>query len=1008
VVSDVTAAVLAGRSGVEFVELGVQRLRGLADPVRAYGIVAEGVVGWGSASMTTARSIVDAPRGATGLPSPRFEAGEERDRHISATASNIPGERQALPFVGRHGEMLRLRDWWESASDTRMVLVSGEAGVGKTRLAASFARELEQDGSPVFYGRAVASEGSSYEPVLGALRQLVLCADDEGIDALGETAVGALSRLVPELAERRPVVAARASAWGDVDRSWLLGAIAGCLAGPDGPPVLLVLDDLQWADRPALLLLARLLGPDMRARVLGTCRESPGASATPLNDFLAGLRRDDRPVQRISLGGLGAGDVADFVTALGSAELSETGRIFAANLQRRTAGNPFFVRETLRQLEESGAISVAGDTWISNERFEELGISEGVKVVVAQRLSILSEPTHHALRAAAVIGGEFDLDVLTTVLGRDVNDVIATMEEAIAAGLIQENPDRIDRFGFIHALVHEVLLAELSHSRRARLEWATAEATVALHEDELDERAAELAGHFVAGAAVGDPAKAVDWCLRAAAAGMNRFAYEEAIRYYEMALRVLTARGRAAGHQRADVLIALGRAANRAGDPERWRASCLEAASIARQVGDAERLARAAISYLGSLAQGPTDPAVVRLMDEAIEAVRTSVPTPAGQALLAELLARLSGYLTNMESERSARLADEAVVAARQVGDGRSLALALMYSTQSYALGREEHQARLREAARLAEEAGDLDIVLNANSNLMAAALIWTDRDEFDRRLAEYGRVASATGAPTFLVLSAIDHAGAAALDGHYEDSARQFRDARRRSERLGDPNLRRNIGAGLSPVNRELGRFPINAYRRDLADAATPWHEAGLIRMLCDTGERDEATERLDRLLARPQPLLTGFLRRYSLAVLSEAAEALGHTEAATLLLPWLRDELAVGEGVIVGPNCYLGAIRRYAGLLALTVGDPDAAVDDHEAALGVHERLRATGWAQRSRYDLARALHARDREGDRERAAQLIAEASASAGALGMPKLLEEIFAFEQGVDRAGHRGP
>jgi tetratricopeptide (TPR) repeat protein len=390
---------------------------------------------------------------------------------------------------------------------------------------------------------------------------------------------------------------------------------------------------------------------------------------------------------------------------------------------------------------------------------------------------------------------------------------------------------------------------------------------------------------------------------------------------------------------------------------------------------------------------------VVALLEEARDALLASALTEPQQRLLAELLARFNGYLTNMRPDRSAELAVEALETARRVGDGRSLALALIYSTQSYALDRAEYSSRLREAAQLAEEAGDVELVLVANSNLMAAALMWADRDEFDRRLAEYARVATALGTPTPLVLSAIDHAGAAAIDGRYDDARTQLLEALRRSERLGDPNLRRNVAAGMAPINRELGRLArrIDAYRRDASNGSHAWREAGLIWVLAEAGQFDEANGRLDALLVRPDELLAGFLRRYSLVVLAEAAGTLGHVDAAARLVPWLIDELASGECVILGPNTFFGSVRRYLGLLTLTLGRADDAVHHHEAALAIHERMRARGWAARSRYDLTRALLARGCPGDAERAAALADEARRAADELGMPKLLEEIAALE-----------
>ena len=925
--------------------------------------------------------------------------------------SNLPTVREPRLFVGRTAEMDALRHWWRDPEGTgpRLSLLIGESGVGKTQLASAFAREVEDEGAQVLYGRAVEAGGSSYEPVLGALRQFVLSADDGLIDAFAETATGALTRLLPEMAERRPAIAAKASAWGDVDRSWLLGAVADCMAGSDERPTLMVLDDLQWADRPALLLLSRLVEPGRRVRILGTYRAAAPASSTYLADFLADLRRSEQPVLRVVLGGLTVEDVNDLLTTFAGTALSPDGRTFASDLHRRTDGHPFFLREMLHHLDDTGAISPAEGRWASTRALIELGIPDGVLDVLGQRLSHLRPATRDALRAAAVVGPEFDVDVLAAVQDEGEKDVVGALEEALASGIVLEDPASFDRYGFVHAIVHEMLLGELSRSRRARLEWRTGEALETLHAGELDKRAGEVARHFTEGAAVGGAGKAVEWSLKAGAGAMDRLAYEEAVSCYEMALGALVRSKGASDGARADVLIALGQAANRAGDPERWRGSCLEAASLARRAGDADRLAHAALSLLGTLAQGPTDESVVGLMEEAIDALRASPASSARQALLAELLARLGGYLTNTQPDRSSALAAEALDTARRAGEPRSLALALIYSTQAHTLEHEAHNARLQEAALLAEEAQDLDLALAATSNLMASALMWVDRDGFDQGLAHFALTAGAAGAPVPLVLSAIDHAGAAALDGRYDDARLLFRDALVRAAPLGDPNLRGNIAAGMVPVDRELGRMAqrVPAYRRHVSEEPSLLHRrAGLVRALSEAGQRDEATERLEAVLAQPSVLLSGFLRRYSLAQLAEAAEILDHTDAAAQLAGWLEVEPRRGAGVIVGPHAYFGAVRRYLGLVALTLRRASDAVSHHEAALEVHERMRARGWAARSRYDLARALVARGEFGDMPRAARLLDEAVGSARELGMPRLLEEVQATQSGLQLPAER--
>ena len=176
---------------------------------------------------------------------------------------------------------------------------------------------------------------------------------------------------------------------------------------------------------------------------------------------------------------------------------------------------------------------------------------------------------------------DFELDVLAAALRRDDEHVVSAVEEALAAGLVHEDTGHVDRFGFVHALVHEVLLAEMSHSRRARLEWSVGEAIRSLRSGEP---AAEVARHLAAGAAVGDASTAAEWCVRAASDAFDRLAYEEAVRYYEMAASVLAPEGRRADLDRADVLIELGRAANRVGDPRPVAYVVPRGGSIARQV----------------------------------------------------------------------------------------------------------------------------------------------------------------------------------------------------------------------------------------------------------------------------------------------------------------------------------------------------------------------------------------------------------------------------------------
>nr|WP_268778108.1 BTAD domain-containing putative transcriptional regulator [Mycolicibacterium malmesburyense] len=462
------------------------------------------------------------------LPRPEhvFELRMEAADEPAPSAAEAPMERPALPavlvgpgpFVGRGRELERLVSAWQStlAAGTRAVLIAGEPGVGKTRLAGEWSRHAYDQGAVVLYGRCDEDLGAPYQPFAEALRALVSCVDPNRLRNV--RGVEALLPLVPGLADALPDVAAPPRADPDTERYALFDAVVALLgAASASAPVVLILDDLHWAAKPTLLLLRHLLrfGEEARVQIVGTYRSTDLDRSHPLAAMLADLHRDGTAT-RLQLAGLDEGDVTAYVAEAGYDD-EELGRALAAV----TGGNPFFLIEALRHVEESGG------------RWDPSTLPQGVREAVSRRLSRLTAETNKALAAAAVVGSRFPVTLVEQVVGEDLVDAF---DEAGKAGIVIEEPGGHYRFN--HALVRQSLLAELPSVRRMRLHQRIA-VTLEAEPGADDELLAELAHHYFECAWAGNAAKAVEYCRRAADQAMSRVAYEGAADLYDRALHAL-------------------------------------------------------------------------------------------------------------------------------------------------------------------------------------------------------------------------------------------------------------------------------------------------------------------------------------------------------------------------------------------------------------------------------------------------------------------------------------
>lgn len=443
-----------------------------------------------------------------------------------AAAIEVPVERPALPpvltgpgpFVGRGHELERLSAAWQTtlAGSTNAVLIAGEPGVGKTRLAGEWSRHAYDQGALIIYGRCDEDLGAPYQPFAEALRALVPCLGSGGLRGL--RGVEALLPLVPGLTDVLPDLAAPTRADPDTERYALFDAVVAVLAmASAGAPVVLVLDDLHWAAKPTLLLLRHLLrfGDQARLQIIGTYRSTDLDRSHPLAAMLADLHRDGTAT-RLALSGLDEEDVTAYV-----AEAGYNDEDLARALASVTGGNPFFLIEALRHVDESGG------------RWDQSTLPQGVREAVSRRLSRLAPETNKALAAAAVVGSRFALELVERVIG---DDLVDELDEACKAGIVIEEPG--GRYRFNHALVRQSLLAELPSVRRMRLHQRIA-TTLEGEPDPDDELLAELAYHYFECAWAGNAAKAVEYCRRAADQAMSRLAYEGAAELYDRALHAL-------------------------------------------------------------------------------------------------------------------------------------------------------------------------------------------------------------------------------------------------------------------------------------------------------------------------------------------------------------------------------------------------------------------------------------------------------------------------------------
>ncbi|MGI8762505.1 MAG: ATP-binding protein, partial [Ilumatobacteraceae bacterium] len=452
------------------------------------------------------------------------------------------GVRPAAGVVGREAEMVAMLDAFKRVAGgegREVFLISGEAGLGKTTLAAETARAASDGGACVLFGHCEEDLATPYQLFAEALGHYVTHAPEAQLVAHVDAHGSELVRLVPALSSRLPGLPPSKATDADTECYQLFAAVVGLLAVvSQHQPVVVVLDDLQWADKASLQLLRHLIAADqpMRLLVLGSYRDGELSRSHPLLETLAGLHRE-HGVARIELTGLDDTGVISLMEAAAGHTLDDAAVGLARAVYRETDGNPFFVSELLRHLSETGAIyQDSTGRWVTGDTLEQLALPDSVRVVIGARVGRLGRAAERVLSLAAVIGRDFDLDVLARATETSEDELLDVLDAATAASLVRELADTAGHYNFAHALIQHTLYEDLGLTRQGRAHRQVAEALEDLCGERPGFRVGELARHWFSATQPIDVGKAIDYSRRAGDAALGALAPADALRYYAQAL----------------------------------------------------------------------------------------------------------------------------------------------------------------------------------------------------------------------------------------------------------------------------------------------------------------------------------------------------------------------------------------------------------------------------------------------------------------------------------------
>ena len=933
--SDVVCQLLSGRREFDFQELGALVLKGIVDPVRAHEVLYE---------------------------------------HDPLTML------EHTPFVGRSDETAALRKRFDDARAGRggLTVLVGEPGIGKTRTAEEFCDHARSAGASVLWGRCYEGDWAPpFSPFSEAIKQFATDASDAELRAAISDDAAVLASMASALKERTPNLPEPAPIPAEGERYRLLEAVSSFFAGLAASRALvLVLDDLHWADNGTIAML-RHVGREAKGRrilLVGTYRDVELDRQHPLAAALADLRRETN-FERITLKGLSGDAVGQLLDVIAEQDVPDA---LSQAIAEETGGNPFFIREILLHLVEEGKVVREGGAWNSSLSIAEMGIPEGVREVIGRRLSRLGDAGNRMLTAASAMTGGFTWDEIRAITDQQDDGLLDALDEALGAQVLRETAP--SAYDFTHALIRHTLYEELSTPRRVLLHRQIGDVLERLYADDVEPHLAELAHHFHEAAPGGDLAKAIHYLRRAGDRCVRQLAYDEAVAHYERA-----AEFEAEDRGRCELLLALADALARAGMRTRAEATFERAGDIALRLPSSELLVRSA---LGAEPLGLDSGVSVRLVEAALAAL------PAGDTVArARCLAHFAPAFGG--EERGGELSSQAVEMARRLGDRGTLAHALTavyhHLVEACPFDIRRRLDIATEVLQIATEIGDKELALASGhcdrlqdlihlGDIVAAEPDIDAHARLSLELRQGGQQCHTLGLETMR----------STIAGRFAEAETLAAEVLALGRRIEHPQAEGVYFLQMLVLRREQGRLSERPEAFAGPDEASPPPLLVAARALlhAEQGEPDPCRRAVEAIFADGAERPRGGSEELVLAWLAEVCAWLtDRTRAAVLyelLLPY-ADRAIMSDGAYI----VLGSGSRGLGLLAATMGRYDDAKRHFEDALAMNTRMGARPLVARTQLDYARMLQKRDASGDAQCARELLRPALATAQEIGMAKV-------------------